>query len=134
MDCQLESRRSFHFERSACSKAILTTRRPIGRRGVDVLAQPKLVEVLDTRRTFAVEFSKTSAGLTAQKRPPTRARRPPRKRIVAYTSRCREAPMVELQGFPARVLSDSPRSIATRPTLSTGRSAVFRPGGAPRPG
>src|SRR3954462_3219255 len=130
MDCQLESRRSFHFERSACSKAILTTRRPIGRRGVDVLAQPKLVEVLDTRRTFAVEFSKTGAALTAQKRPPTRARRPPRKRIVAYTSRCREAPMVELQGFPAHARSDGLRSIAVGTRVSNVRSAVFRPAGA----
>src|SRR6478609_10955064 len=37
------------------------------------------------RRTFAVEFSKTGAASerTAQKKPPTRARRPPRVRIVA---------------------------------------------------
>src|SRR4051812_14204175 len=37
------------------------------------------------RRTFAVEFSKTGAASerTAQKKPPARARRPPRVRIVA---------------------------------------------------
>jgi hypothetical protein len=43
---------------------------------------------LDVRRTFAVEFSKTSAVSTRRRKKASDSRqRPPRKRIVAYTSR-----------------------------------------------
>ena len=42
------------------------------------LGQPKLLEVLDTRRTFTVEFSKTGACRSdGVKKPPTRARGQP---------------------------------------------------------
>ena len=42
---------------------------------------------LDTRRTFAVEFSKTGAVSDGVKKPPTRARGQPSNRIVSDTNR-----------------------------------------------
>src|SRR6059058_2363006 len=83
----------FTSSRSACSKAVSTP--PPGKPGggrfddeVNTCSSPTpgfgagSVQFSTYRRTFAVEFSKTGAASdrTAQKKPPTRARRPPRVR------------------------------------------------------
>nr|ALG05281.2 hypothetical protein 5G12_022 [uncultured bacterium 5G12] len=70
------SRQTFHFE------LVLKGRPTRGKREDDevlmYLGQPKLLEVLDTRRTFTVEFSKTGAASDGVKKPPTRARGQPK--------------------------------------------------------
>ena len=104
-ECSRRSgRRSFHFElgRRELSEESLAAQRPsprhlraspVGRFDdeVNTCSSPTprfgagSVQFSTYRRTFAVEFSKTGAASerTAQKKPPTRARRPPRVRIVA---------------------------------------------------
>src|SRR5690349_7945865 len=115
-----------------CSKVTLTVG-TARRRGVDVpRAGRSLYEGLDTRRTFAVEFSKTGCRLCdGVKKPPTRARGQPSLRIVSDTSRA-DWLLFELQGLWYADLTDGRRSIAPLPRVSTAQNGAFRPAAALR--
>src|SRR5690348_17116661 len=92
--------------RACCCSKVIHLREADERRGVDVprpgqlcFWQGGLSEGLDTRRTFAVEFSKTGADCSdGIKKPPTRARGQPSLRIVSDTSRA-DWLLFELQGL-----------------------------------
>jgi len=87
-----------------------------------------LRRVLDTRRTFAAEFSKTGAARSdGVKKPPTRARGQPSERVVSDTSRAGMAPSFELQGLSYADLTDGRRSLAPFPRVSTGQNGACRP-------
>src|SRR5689334_5294563 len=112
-----------------CCSKVTQTVGTAGRRGVDVpRAGRSPPEVLDTRRTFAVEFSKTGAARDGVKKPPTRARGQPSLRIVSDTSRA-DWLLFELQGLCYADLADSRRSIAARPRVSTVQNGASRPAG-----
>ena len=90
-----------------------------------------LRRVLDTRRTFAAEFSKTGAALLGGvKKPPTRARG--LQEIESYRIRVGPERLLgsSRRDFPYADLSDGRRSIATPPRVSNGQSGASRPAGA----
>jgi len=112
---------------SLCSKVAL-----IGRRGVDVLSQPELVQVSTLEERSLLSFQRPVPRLSdGVKKPPTRARGLRETNRIG-TSRPGRLLGSSLQGLFNAARFDGLSSIAAGPRVSTARNGACRPAGAHR--